>query len=95
MLLMATHIKHLLHSFLKHKKDADAYQQKITHIVSATLSSELQKYVRIKTIRQGVLVFHSDASSATYELMLKKPEVLGAVQKKFPEIKDLKVTLRN
>ncbi|MEI8349398.1 MAG: DciA family protein [Candidatus Omnitrophota bacterium] len=91
---MATHIKHLLWNFLKNKKGEDAYQQKIAAIVAETLSSGLQKYVRIKNVRQGVLVFHSDASSATYELMLKKQDVLRAVQSKFPEIKDLKVTIR-
>ena len=91
---MATHIKNLLRDFLKNKKGEDEYQQKISTVVAENLGVGLKKYIHIKNIRQGVIVFHSATSSATYEFMLGKKNVLEAVQKKFPEIKDFKITIR-
>ena len=90
---MATHIKGLIESFLKKKKEDYGDQEKIDEILTRALDKETKKHIRPKNVHKGQLILHSDSSSFTYTFNLKKEEILKELQKEFPKIKKIKVEI--
>lgn len=90
---MATHIKFLVEGFLKKRKKEGARQERIEDIVSCFLDDEAGKYIYLKKITGAEVVFYSGSSNFTYDLKLKREKLLKEIQKEFPEIKKIKITM--
>jgi hypothetical protein len=90
---MATHIKELLDKFLQEKKKERDETQKLQRVIDENLDTQLAKHVTLKKVYKNKLFFCTDTSSVVYEFNLKKNALFKAVQKEFPNIEDITITI--
>ena len=90
---MATHIKHVLGGFLKEKKKDLKKRDQIEKIIGEELEGKIKKHIKLKRIYKNNLILHSDSSNYSFSFYLKKESLLKKIQKKFPEIKDIKIKI--
>lgn len=90
---MATHIKKIIKNFLKTTESNICSQNKIEKIVNNHLDRELKKHTQFKGIYKNKIIIESQSSSARYIFNLKKQNLLRAIQKEYPQIEDIKVTI--
>jgi len=88
---MATHIKNLIKEFLNKKDGQRQKQEKIKTLIEKTLEGWGQNHIQFQGVHKNKLMFNSEAASMRYTLHLKKRELLAAVQKEFPHIKELEI----
>ncbi|UCG34608.1 MAG: hypothetical protein JSW17_03675 [Candidatus Omnitrophota bacterium] len=88
---MATHIKSLIRDFLNKKERERQAHEKVKTLIAQSLESCGQNHIQFQGIHKNKLMFSSEAASARYTLHLKRKELLSAVQKEFPHIKELEI----
>ncbi|MDP2924398.1 MAG: hypothetical protein Q8O30_11890 [Candidatus Omnitrophota bacterium] len=90
---MATHIKTIVHDFLKNKKQEINHKERIRKIIETNIDKKLKKNIYLKGVYKNKLILGSQGSSFSYVFNLKKDKLLKAVQEEFPEIEDMKITI--
>ena len=87
---MGEHIKNIIDKFIREAKGREVHQRNIERELAEFFEEESIEYVKRKEIGRDQVMLYFKSSSFIYDFNLKKGELLKKLQKKFPEIKEIK-----
>lgn len=90
---MVTQLKNIIEKFLKSQQKRAQETEKVNTIVEAILDDETKKHTQLAGLYKNNLVLYVDSSAWLFQLNLQKNNILGAIQKKLPDIKTIKIKL--
>jgi hypothetical protein len=90
---MATHIKSLIDDFLKKQAGQNKTRERLEYLLGLNLMRPLKKHTRLAGIYKNKLLLHTDCASYGYELKIRKQKLLKDVQREFPQIQDITITI--
>lgn len=90
---MATHIKSIIQNFLKDTKGEAGDRARMQEIVGKNLDKKLKGHVCLARVYKNKLIFNSESSNFSYVFNLKKEGLLKEIQKEFPQIEDIRISI--
>ncbi|MDD5070893.1 MAG: DciA family protein [Candidatus Omnitrophica bacterium] len=88
---MTIHISDILKGFFKEKKKEYERAENITRGIKKILGNELGEKITIDAIEGKKIFLSVNTSSASYEVFLRKKELLEEIKKLIPYIEEIKI----
>jgi len=73
-----------------HAPDKD---QELFCFWATLLDEQEKKHIRLSGLKSGALYVNVDSSVWLYQMKLKKPQFLGRIQEKFPDIQNIYIKI--
>ncbi|MFA5260979.1 MAG: DUF721 domain-containing protein [Candidatus Omnitrophota bacterium] len=87
-------IKNIIHNVIGHLSERQSNKDKgLFDLWEQLLDEKEKKHVRLSGLKSGTLYVNVDSSAWLYQMKLKRIEILGRIQKEFPDIQKMYIKI--